>query len=484
MPHRGFDVTKLQTIVLTAMFLGAPVAPAQQEPPAATNTGGAGGGEALPGLRRLGVHLYTASFFGDYYSNGLPANFSTSVGNLQSDVAYGGSLSMGWIHNGSRLTSSVSYSPSYSGRMRYSNLHSFGQHLNANFNLQLNPKWSVNFSAVGSISDLQRSISGASAAAQLAGTPATFNGLATALSSGQASNPQMSAILNAAVATSPANAILFGTRYLTAGLSTNVSYARSERLNLSMGVNASRTQTLSQNSSLGVAAPVPILPKSTVAGVHASVFYGLTPRLSLNGSWTASRNFRYRQAGVPYGSSIVHNTNLSVSYLVGMKWMFTGGGGLGYLPFNGIVVPGKTASAGILYLGTGSVAYKFFSQSLVARVSRSVTNAYGLGGATSLSGDLGWNWNRPGSGWGMTLDGGYQAVNNPRVLIAGSSTLGGWRGSAALHRTLTRRLFWSTSYTYLRSTGVYNAVNYGLVRSSVQVSLSWSFADLTGPFGQ
>ena len=461
-----------------ALYLAACPLGAQQpaDAPADNN-----GGEFLPGAPRTGARLYNFSFFGDYYSNGLPANFSTGGGNLQSDVAYGGSIGMGWIRTGPRLNVTVQYTPTYTGRMRYSSLHSFGHDLSANFNLVLSPKWTVVFNAAGMIRDLQRSMFAPTAVGQLASAPATFNGLASSLVSGQNTNLQVGAVLNAPpVATSPTTAILYGNQYLTAGLSTNVTYTRSERFHISFGVNATRSQSLSQTTSAALGTPIPVLPRSTYGNVTVSAFYGLTQRLTLSGGWDGQQSLSSRQGASLVGKSFIQNTSANLGYMAGMRWLFTVGGGVGILPSALRTTAGVSTHtpSGLRYLANGSVAYKFYSQTLIVRVNRTTSNAYGLGATTTLLGDLGWTWARPGSLWAATATAGYQSFGSQAGF---SSGLGGWRGTAALNRLLTRNLTVGADYSFLRNTGVFNAVSYSLNRSAVQVILTWSFAPQMGP---
>src|SRR5205085_1527927 len=103
----------------------------------------------------------------------------------------------------------------------------------------------------------------------------------------------------------------------------------------------------------------------------------------------------------------------------------------------------------------GSVVYKFYAQTLALVGSRIVSNAYGLGGGAAVTGDLAWHWNRPGSGWAMTVDGGYQSFE-----VQGASTLSGWRGMASLNRMLSRRLACGVNYSVLRNLGMYTGVSY------------------------
>ena len=89
--------------VVALCLAACPVRAQQDQPDPAT--------EAMGGANRIGAHLYSASIMGDYFSNGLPANFNSPFANLQSDIAYAGSLSMGWVKTGPRVNASVNYSP-------------------------------------------------------------------------------------------------------------------------------------------------------------------------------------------------------------------------------------------------------------------------------------------------------------------------------------------------------------------------------------
>jgi hypothetical protein len=459
---------------LAALCLAVCPAVAQEttpQDPATTDT-------LQPGAHRSGAHLYSASIFGNYFSNGLPANFTSQVANLQSDIAYGGSISMGWVKTGTRFNGLVNYTPTYTGRMRYSDLHSFGHDLNMNVGYQFNPKWTWRVGASGSVRDLQRVLFSSTQAAQIASAPGTFSGLASSLTTGQFANNQLASILTAPSLVNPATGnILYGNRYLTTAVNMSVSYARSERFQITAGVTGARSQGLS--TTLPAGTPQPLLQHTTTGGAQASFNYGLTQRLSLSGNWYAQRSFAYRQGDVTNPATLIHNVSGSLGYVVGARWLFTAGGGVGFVPsvlrFSAAGT-GQTTPGGTRYIAHGSVVYRFFSQTLAAVGSRAVSNAYGFGGGVSVTGDLAWHWNRPGSAWGMSVDGGYQSYE-----IQGASSLSGWRGMASLNRMLSRRLMCGIDYSLLRNIGSYSGVNYALTRGTARVVVTWSFSDQMGP---
>jgi hypothetical protein len=451
------------------------MAVAQVQPQDAGN--GAEAGEEPLGALRQGLRIYNVAVFGNYFSNGLPNNFGPTFTSLPSDIAYGGSAAMGWLKTGSHVTATVQYSPSYSGRMRYSDLHSFGHNLNSNFSFRVSSKWSVNFNASAMITDLPRVLFGSSQAGQIAGTPATFNGLSSALVSGATTNPQLGAIISSPVANSPVAPILYGTRYLTAGSTLSVNYSRSERFQLSIGANGLRTQPLSQSTqAFGNTA---ILTRTMNAGAHVNVSYGLTPRLTLSGNWTGQRNFQFQQGNNLYGNTFIQTGRGSLGYLAGSRWLFTVGGGVGVLPSANRTPTNATNPRRLHYITDGSVAYKLLSQTFVATASRTVTNSYGVGATVTTNAQLGWRWNRPGSGWAFAADGGYQDLGSP---VGASTNLTGWRGTASVHRTLTHHLSMVTDYSVLRTTGLFNNVNYGLTRNAARIMLVWSFGNMMGAY--
>jgi hypothetical protein len=329
------------------------------------------------------------------------------------------------------------------------------------------------------ITDLQRILFGSSQASNIASTPASFNSFSSALVSGSSANPQLGSILaSAPVANSPLSPVLYGTRYLSAGLSSGVTYTRSERFRISVGVNGARSQPLSQPSIAGVTKAA--LQRSMNLSYHLTTAYGLTPRLTLTGNWDTQQALRYQLSNAAYPGNFLHNSSASLGYLAGSNWVFTVGGGVGFVPSNGAAgVSGRpTQNTGrFTYIATGSVAYKVYSHTLVATGSRFVTNSYGLGGTVSINSNLGWHWNRPGSGWRVTADAGYTNVSGQQTI---SNALAGWRGRAGLSRMLTRHLAVLTDYSILRSTGTLSTANYNLTRSAAQVMLTYSFSDLMG----
>jgi hypothetical protein len=440
--------------------------------------------EALTEVNRVGVHFRNISFFGNYYENGQPTGVANAAAYRPNDFVYGASAAMGWVRTVSRVNVALNYSPTYTGRMRDSNLNGFGHDLNLHVGVQLNPKskWFLTIGVNGALRDVQQSLFSAGRAAQIASTPATFNALASAMVNNQNANIQLASVLGTPAAANPsAAALLYGYRYLTAAVNLGMTYRHSERFQISFGGTGSRSQSVSPNPA--GAAP-PLAPHSTNGGVRASVAYGLTPRLNLSGNWTGQRSFQYGRPGSAYSGGIVHNTGGSLGYIAGTKWMFTVGGGMGFIPStvrtfaSGAQV---NTPGGRRYLVSGSVVYRFFSHSLMASGSRSVSNAYGLGAGSVAGGDLAWHWTRPGSNWGLTANASYQSYE-----VQGGLPLNGWHGMVSLNRRLTRRLSISSGYSAMRNTGAYAAtgVNYGLNRSVARVTLIYSFADQLGPGAQ
>jgi hypothetical protein len=77
-----------------------------------------------------GIHLYGVSAHTSYYSTGLPESFGYIPGqNLQGDVSMGGAASFGWVRSGPSSSFSIGYSPSYTGRVRYSEWNAFNHAL-------------------------------------------------------------------------------------------------------------------------------------------------------------------------------------------------------------------------------------------------------------------------------------------------------------------------------------------------------------------
>jgi len=459
--------------LLTAQCLAIGVAHAQQQAGVVTPQ------EGSAADRPPGPRIDSASFFADYYSNGLPANFNTQAAPLKSDVAYGGAVSMGWSHTGSKLTFNAEYTPSYTGRVRYSDLHAAGHNLLVYMNLQLSSKWNFNVNTTGIVADLQRTMFASSQSGAIASASSTYTGLSSALVSGQTANPQLGGILTSPVTNSPLAAVLYGNQYLTVGVFSGLTYTHSERFHFTIGGGGVRAQSLSQTVSTGITAPIPVTPRTTNLNVRVSASYGLTPRLTLTGDWNGNRLYQSHQGTAAYSNSFIQTGQGRLSYLAGTNWLFSVGAGLGILPTTNVITTTGAAQTGhgTRYLADGSIAYKFYSQTIVARVSRSVTNSYGFGAADMVMGDLGWNWRRPGSGWSVMVDAGYQDLSGTQAL---STTLAAWRGTAMLTRMLGHRTAVSANYALMRSTGVYSGINYGLTRGAAQVALIWFFRDQTG----
>src|SRR5262249_37734099 len=107
------------------------------------------------GLQILNISGYTA-----YYSSGLPSTggFQAGAANFPSDVAAGGSTTIGWAKSGESSTFSLTYTPSYTGRVRYSSANALNHAFSLNTTRKLAPRWTFSFSVRADYSSFEQAV--------------------------------------------------------------------------------------------------------------------------------------------------------------------------------------------------------------------------------------------------------------------------------------------------------------------------------------
>jgi hypothetical protein len=240
-------------------------------------------------LTQSGLHVESLSGYAVYYSSGLPEGSVQPTGvQLPSDLGLGGSALLEWTHTGEKSQVLLTYTPSYTGRLRFAAWNALNHSLSFNASRHFG-KWKFGFAARGDLSNLSEFLFSPTVFASVAAVPGTFSDLAAAVLTGTFTNAQFASLLTGApVVESPARNLLFGERMFTSAMKTSLSYAPSPRLSVTLGASADRTQHLSDNQS-GAQQNSYLLPMTTSAGADLSVSYSRSPRTQLGASVSSVR---------------------------------------------------------------------------------------------------------------------------------------------------------------------------------------------------
>jgi hypothetical protein len=422
----------------------------------------------LDGLNPLradsaGIHLYSVSVYGAYYST--PRAYSGTVFNsgLSSDEGYGVGASLGWnlLRNGSGI--SILYSPSYNAFHRYSNLSAFNHvfSLTTHHRRDLSSKWRTDLFLEANARTSTEFLFAPSSTGRLSDTPATFDELANAVVGGRITNDDIAALLNGvAPPDSAAGIAIFGDYYLTAGLQGKVGYAVTPRLTVSTSLGGRRFQTLPRSGEDRSASH--LLPHSTVATGSVDLSYARSPRTSITLAASVAKPFS------ALTDSFTTSATLGFGRVMSRRWFMQARAGAGDIVSgtrNGLGVRAHHVTV-VGGLGGG---YKAESYSVLLLAQRSISDPYGLGARATMSASAGGSWRPHGSSWALLGNAGWQRYEGYGASRMGES----WNGRIALDRVLTRQTGLKVAYAFLSNAGAVAAGLTDRSLSGLMVSVYW-----------
>jgi len=427
---------------------------------------------ALPTAMPLsGLQLRSMSAYAVYYSNGVPVNagFQSAAANATADVGLGGSAVIAWTKFTDRSSFALTYTPSYTARVRYSSLDAFNNNLALTVSRKLAPRWNLGFSITGDLSSIDQSLFNATSLGNVTSVPSSFEDLAAGLLASKfSSNPLLGSVLNTApLVESPVRNLLYGERMLTTAGRVSLSYSYSPRLSITFTGGASRAQHVSDEQPVTAQNNFLVLD-STSGQAGMSISYSLSPLTQIGGSVTTVR--------VASSIADVDTTTSSVSIgrTVARRWILMAHGGVG--------VAKSIRQTTYQFSSTpkpavgGSIGFKTFANTLLASFDRSVSDSYGLGASTSSSAGFSWRWSRPGRSWWLTSNFGWQRLETGNSGSAASflQNTSGWQVTSGLGRNLNRHLTLLLEYAYLNYSGGFQKTAYSLSQNAVRVSLAWT----------
>jgi hypothetical protein len=417
-----------------------------------------------------GLQVRTVAAYVGYYSNGLAntGGLQTGAANLQYDVGGGASATFEYTKLGERSSFSMSYTPSYTGQIRYSSLNTLNHAFSLNASRKLAPRWNFGFSVAGDLSSLQQSLFTPTALSNVAAVPSTFDDLAAGmLSSKFTNNPQLANVLTSApLAQSPLLSLLYGQRIFTSSAHISLSYSYSPRLSVTFSGSGSRMQPVSDGQT-STSNTVPIA-NTTSGNAGVAISYALSPLTQLGGTLTTSRVSSSLQ------DAYITTSLATLGRTLGRRWFAQIHGGVGVT--NPIRQTAFTLSTKPYPAIGGSMGFRTISYTLLGSYDRSVSDPYGAGASTSSTATGTWRWRQPGHAWLLESSVSWQqlgnnALTNTALINTALTNISGWNISAGFGRAVGAHLALHTEYSYLY---------YGrrapnsLSQSAVRVSLVWT----------
>jgi hypothetical protein len=421
---------------------------------------------ASDSLPRNGFQLRSISIYGAYYSKTLPngGGFQPGATALASDFNGGASAIFGWTKFSDRSTFSLSYTSSYTGRVRYSSLNAFQHALSLSASRKIAPRWTFGFSLGGNLSTLEQSLFSPTTLGNVASVPSTFDDLAAGvLASKFTNNPQLGTVLTGSqLIESPVRNLLYGQRMLTSSAGASLSYSYSPRLSVTFNGGGGRTQHLSDGQTGSTGAGY-LVPDTTSGNASVAISYSLSPLTQIGGTVSAVRTVSSLQDAYTTTSLVTLGRTL------GMRWFMQVHGGVAD------TIPVRETSFRIstklLPAYGGTLGFKTLAHTFLGSFDRTASDAYGLGAATTTGTNATWRWRRPGRNWWMESNLGWQRLGGNAV-----SQLSGWQTSAGLGRIIGAHFSLFSQYAYLSYTGsgLPSTSANGISQSAVRVSLVWS----------
>jgi hypothetical protein len=414
------------------------------------------------GSARDGLQIYSVSGFAGWESQVVPPGgyFPTYGANLQGDETFGGGASLGWTRVRGQSNLSISYSATYVGEARYTQLNALNQSLSLSWNRRLGRKWTLGFAAGSGISNYNQMLFSPTAFSNVAGAPGSFDDLASAILAGKYNNNQLASLLTGApVIESPARTYFFGNRVFGSSGSMSLAYEHSQRLSIQFSASGADAQHLKENTVQGVSSNGYLIPRAITAGADVSLSYALTPRTQLGVSLTSSRGFSELQQAYATSGSISLGRTLS------QHWFAHVSAGEGFVTY---ISSRSPRSLGTTPVGSVELGYRARSHTLLASYSRTLGQSFGVGAADTYTTNAAWQWRQPGHKWGLSSSFMQQEMSNG---IFGH--VSGWRAGIGLGRQMGQFMMLETSYAYAAYSGSSGPGPYSSHQSAVRVSVAW-----------
>ncbi len=394
--------------------------------------------------RRDGFDIYSVSGATGYSS--YPGVFGGSNNATGSQGGYSSlaSLSTGFYHGGAKLKFASRYTPSYAGTYYDSSLNSFNQSLSLEMIARLSSKWAYSLSISGDDVTVDQFLFRQNSLTQLVSGPGSIENFASTIISGAA--PRLSAT---------PQTLVYGTRILSFGFNSGLSFKPSTRLSINFTGGAARSISRTPANEFSQA----IIPRSTVEHAGVGVSYSMSPRTEIGVQTEATLT------NSPVGDFRSFSYTGTFGRKLGTHWFTSVQAGLSNYQF---VDTRTSLPSGASIVASGTMGYKDRGNAWAITYNRMVGDLYGLASSSSSSFFGSWNWRKPGSKWGIQSFGGQQRlIGGP----TGGITI--WHGSAGLSHAVSRQASMSLAYGYMSDIVAPVLTIQNGVAHSVRLTVFW-----------
>lgn len=439
------------------------------------------------GVDQNGFRIYSFSAYTSYstvdgrWNQFLESLAAPAVLNLPSHTTFSGVTGSVGYHSGreEKWSFSAIYSPSYSYSTYGVNYGAWNHVLALNWQMKLKPQWQLSVSGSGIVGNFQQLLFSPTGSQSLASLASTAQGLASAILTGQSSDPTVSAASGAAATVSAQQQLFYGDRMFSASLAASLAYAYSPRFSLGFSASGNRMQHLN-DTSVPAGQNYYLISQATNAEAAMSLSYMLTPRTSIMGSASYGRAFSALDRA-QYASSEVR-----MGHALTARWFARIGAGAGY------IMPVGYSSAGIhgvQWEGSGGLGYRGGGHVIVASAQRSVADFYGLGANATLTASLGWGWRPNGASWSIQAGGGESKLLGSQIEALGLGN-NGFLANAGVYWSLHHRAAVGLQYAFASYSGIFpvpGASGPGqplrYVQHSVRLNIGWGMTPAMGQAG-
>jgi hypothetical protein len=414
----------------------------------------------VPGLRIEQVVLFQG-----FTSNGYPmepGRIPLFNQNLGYDVDLGALATISWTR--ARPTSALFmvYTPSHFQRMRYSEWNSTNHQLSIGANKRFR-RWDLTASSNAGVSGLPEVLFTPAVLRTVPNAPANFDDLLKAAEGGQLSSDEIASVLTGApvVESQPKSRFDHG-RVLNSSLGIGASYSASPRLSTNFGVSANHYQTLSEPEADDNVVGLFGVNRATSIGANAGIGYQLSPGLNVGVGTDVRRSYS------SYSEATAINTSGTIGKRLGRNWSVNGGAGIGTVRGVSLNRPDVLPRTYSSWIVSGGLRYSGREHSFGVNGSRSLGDSIGIGATVSYNAGAQWNWNRPGTPWGL-----YANANWYRFSLDGLRNTQGEFAGVGLVRQLSRETSFQAQYSYQRFDSPFRGVVSNLSGHRVQMSWIW-----------
>ena len=370
--------------------------------------------------RRDGFDIYSVSGATGYSS--YPGTFiaGNNTGGTQAGYSSLASLSTGFYHGGAKLKFASRYTPSYAGTYYSSSLNSFNQSLSLEMIARISSKWAYSLSISGDDVTVDQFLFRQNGLSQLVSGPASIDDFAATVISGAATR----------LSASP-QTLVYGTRILSFGFNSGLSFKPSTRL--SVNFTGGATRSISRTPANGLSQSV--IPRSTVEHAGIGISFSKSPRTEIGAQTEATLT------NSPLGDFRSFSYTGTYGRKLGAHWFSSVQAGLSNYQF---VNTRTSLPSGASVVASGTIGYKDRGSAWAVTYNRMAGDLYGLASSSSSSFFGTWDWRKPGSKWGIQSFGGQQ-----RLLGGPTGGISIWHGSAGLSRAVSRQASVSLAYGYM-----------------------------------